>query len=329
MITKYDREKDITKRALALAIVLGGGAGVALSLQGLLSFTVPTQAVTLKGNNLKAEVLESVVNPFENISIEARAAVVVDLKTGAVLYAKNENEKLPLASITKLMTAFVARENFSESTALTVTKDSLSAEVDSGLNVGERWRMGDLLNVLLLVSSNDAARSIANFVGGSGQQTGEMPPLVARERFISMMNEKARELGLVSLEFFNESGLDVSVSQNGGYGSVKDVLGLFQKLWLKYPETIEITAHKDAQIFSQDKIAHYVPNTNEVVGHLSGLIASKTGFTELAGGNLAIIFDRGIGDPVGIVVLGSSYKGRFEDIQKLAAAAKELGAASE
>lgn len=132
-----------------------------------------------------------------------------------------------------------------------------------------------------------------------------------------MMNEKALSLKLDQMEFYNESGLDVNERQNGGYGSARNVAELLAELWKKYPETIEITAHKDASIYSQDDIAHYLSNTNEIVGNIPGLIASKTGFTNISGGNLAVIFDRGMGDPVVVVVLGSGYKERFDDMKKL------------
>lgn len=324
MNTKSDSEKINSKRLHALVVVLVGGAGLAIALQGLLSFAMPTKAET---TNIPPAVEISTakqINPFDNISVEAHAVYVFDLKTSTVLYSKNENEKLPLASLTKLMTALLAREHMSESAVLTLTPDDLKAEGDSGLHPGERWRLGDILNVMLLVSSNDAAHAVAGFVGGDEQADGS--PVTSREHFIKMMNDKALELKYDQMQFFNESGLDVSdgktglAEQAGGYGSAREVALLMGELWNKYPDTLEITAHKDARIYSQDNIAHILPNTDEVIGHIPGLIASKTGYTTLAGGNLAVIFDRGMGDPVVAVVLGSSYKGRFDDMAKLVVA---------
>lgn len=337
MNTKKDREKIVTKRAHALLVVLGGGAGLAIAMQGLLSFALPTRAETIVSAIGSEEVRSAkIANPFENISIEARAGYVLELKTSAVLYAKNENEKLSLASVTKLMTALVAREHLSESAVLTLTKDDLSPEGDSGLRPGERWRLGDILNVMLLISSNDAAHAVSGFVGANGTPEQVANVDSARANFVQMMNEKAKALGLAQTEFFNESGLDMVVPQSaqlaqvsilprgGGYGSARDTATLFAELWKKYPETIEITAHKDARIYSQDEVAHIFPNTNEIVGHIPGLVASKTGYTNLSGGNLAVILDRGMGDPVVAVVLGSSYKGRFDDMQKLVLAVGKL-----
>lgn len=338
MNTKKDREKIITRRTHSLLVVLVGGAGLAIAMQGLLSLVLPAPVETsLNIGDTREEIRTAkITNPFASVSLEARAGYVLELKTGAVLFSKNENEKLPLASLTKLMTALVTRERLSESVVVTLTKDDLVVEGDSGLRSGERWRLGDILNVMLLVSSNDAAHAVAGFVGTDGVPNQSIESDVARARFVQMMNEKALALGLSQMQFFNESGLDVPVSQSGqlaqvsileqggGYGSARDVAILFSELWKKYPETIEITAHKDARIYSQDEVAHVLPNTNEIVGHIPGLVASKTGFTNLSGGNLAVIFDRGIGDPVVAVVLGSSYKGRFDDMQKLVSAAGAL-----
>lgn len=317
---KGDNEMITIKSARALGLLFIGSFALALVIEGLVSFVSSPQANT---SDSKTEELQSAayVDPFKDISLEARAAYIFDLKNKVVLFAKNENEKLPLASVTKLMTTLVARDTFSESALIVTTKDDLAAEGDSGLRPGERWRMGDLLNLMLIISSNDAAHAIASFVGANGQLNQPSDPVAARAHFIQMMNAKALSLKLDQMEFFNESGLDVNPVQNGGYGSAHNVADLFAVLWGKYPETIEITSRKDARIYSQDNIAHVLPNTDEIVGHIPGLVASKTGYTDLAGGNLAVIFDRGIGDPVVAVVLGSTYKGRFDDMQKLVDAA--------
>ena len=141
-----------------------------------------------------------------------------------------------------------------------------------------------------------------------------------------MMNDKAKELGLTTMEFFNESGLDVAPQSNlsvktltkaGGYGSARDIAFLLISLREKYPSSLDITTHKDAQVVSQDNITHHLINTNEAIGNFPGLLASKTGYTDLAGGNLAIMFDIGIGHPIVAVVLGSTHKGRFNDMKIL------------
>lgn len=318
-------------RTMVLMGILAGSVFVALLLQIIFGGTIVSKKQTASTIAAHEEIYSTKTeNPFETISLVARAAYVVALKTGTVLYAKNENEKLPLASVTKLMTALLARENMPESVIITLTKDDLAAEGDSGLLMGEKWRLGDLLDATLIISSNDGAHAIAGFVGANGHPENFPDMNVARNHFTQMMNQKATALNLDQMQFYNESGLDLNDGKNskpvlsGGYGSARNVADLITELWRKYPGTLEGTARKEENISSESKISHYFPNTDEIVGHIPGLIASKTGFTDLAGGNLAVIFDRGIGDPVVVVVLGSGYKERFDDVQKLVTAASEM-----
>lgn len=319
--------KNLLKKISPLVVLFGGGVVIVVMLQMLL-FSVFPSGSKLFGES-KKNLTATVVNSFENIQLEAHAAYVFDLNTNQPLFALNENEKLPLASITKLMTAFVARSSASESAIITTARYDLETEGDSGLRVGERWRMGDLLNLMLIISSNDAAHSVARFIGAEGQISDDRYHRDARAHFIQMMNEKARTLGLAQMEFLNETGLDIEnisqrqPTQNGGYGSARDVAFLFAELWKKYPTTVEVSALPAARIISQDNIVHVLPNTDEAIGKFSGLIASKTGYTTLAGGNLAIIFDRGVNQPVVAVVIRSTQKGRFEDMEKLVSAVRK------
>lgn len=321
MDTRKNTTELSAKKFKYLIIVLGGGAFFAVLFHGFLSFTLVSQADTVVTDLVHEEINIPAPNPFADIALEARAAYVFDLSTKKVLFAKNENEKLPLASVTKLMTALVARDYTRNDVIITLVKEDLSVEGDSGLFLGERWRMGDILDVMLLVSSNDAAHAIAGFVG-----TKELPNMDtenAQMKFINMMNEKARTLGFSTMEFFNESGLDIenkntlTPTKAGGYGSAREVASLMATLWKSYPETTEITSQKNARITSRDNILHILSNTNEAIGHFPGMLVSKTGYTDLAGGNLVILFDVGIGHPIVAVVLGSTYKGRFEDMRSL------------
>lgn len=322
-----NQTKNLLKKISPLVALFGGGVVIVVGFQTILSLVLPTATSSTLESEKNSTA--TVINSFSNLQLEARGVYVLDLSTGKPLFVQNENEKLPLASITKLMTALVARDNASESAIVTTTRDDLETEGDTGLRVGERWRMGDLLNMMLIISSNDAAHGVARFIGAQGQPSDDVYHRASRTRFIQMMNDKARALELVQMEFLNETGLDVEnvskapPTQNGGYGSARDVALLFAELWKKYPTAVEISTLPAARIISQDNIVHILPNTDEAIGKFPGLIASKTGYTTLAGGNLAIIFDRGIGHPVVAVVLGSSQKGRFEDMEKLIVAARK------
>lgn len=315
------------KKISILAVVLFLGAGFAVIAQIGLLLVFGVQADKTLATSSGTQVAQLIQDSyFDNVTLEAKSAYVFDISAGKILFSKNESESLPLASITKLMTVFVAKDILSDRTVITLDKEDLSAEGDSGLRAGERWRFQDLSDVMLLVSSNDAAHAIANYVGKERYQgVLENDENEFTAYFVNMMNSKAQTLGLTTMKFYNESGLDREeksseeniVVSSGAYGSAKDVGSLMVYLWTTYPSALEITTRKEANIISQNDIIHYFPNTNEAVGHYSGLIGSKTGYTTLAGGNLAILFDVGIGHPVVAVVLGSTYEGRFKDMQKL------------
>ena len=309
--------------------------GIFLVLVFQMVYSSFSRSEILVQQNSENKLSASVANAFDGLSLQAQAAYMYDINKDQVLFSLHPDEELPLASITKIMTTLVARENASQSALITITKDDLNIEGDTGFIVGEHWRMGDLLNAMLIISSNAGAHTIARFIGSDGQPTAVEDQAAARAHFIQMMNAEAQSLRLTQMKFFNESGLDIESTSTasstishpktiltpGSYGSAHDVALLLTDLWKKYPESLEITTLPAARIVSQDNIPHILPNTDEDVGKIPGLIASKTGYTTLAGGNLAIIFDRGINDPVVAVVLGSSYKGRFDDMTKLVDAA--------
>ncbi len=89
-----------------------------------------------------------------------------------------------------------------------------------------------------------------------------------------------------------------------------------------YPKVTRITRHESARIYNSEGAYHDVENTNEIVDSIDGLIASKTGYTELAGGNLVVAFDAGLNHPIIITVLGSTFSDRFTDIHTLTEATK-------
>lgn len=244
-------------------------------------------------------------NPFASLSVEAKAAYVYDVAAGKVLYSKNENDSLPLASLTKIMTAVTALTTTSPTKIITISKDDLAADGDTGLRSGETWSLSKLLQFTLLVSSNDGAQAVASAIGG------------VSATFVTKMNDEAAKQNLASMHFSNATGLDLSTTTAGAFGSAKDVAVLFANAFQQYPDIFGITKYSAKLISSQSGITHDAENTDEIVNHVMGLRASKTGFTDLAGGNLVIEFDVEPSHPVVAVVLGSSYDGRFRDMEKL------------
>lgn len=257
---------------------------------------------------------------FEKLSLQADAVYVYDVANDKVLFSKNSAKQLPLASITKLMTALVAVELLPDNSNITIRSDFLREEGDNGLIVSESWKMRDLLDFSLVTSSNDGARSLASVIGAVTLNTNDYN--LGRKDFIEKMNSRAKKLGMTQSFFLNETGLDVDTKVSGGYGSAEDVSKLMKYLLLNYPEVLEPTKYRSIKISSDDK-SHTGENTNDFVGSIPGLLASKTGFTNMAGGNLVVVFDAGLGSPMIITVLGSTQDGRFEDVKNLADATLE------
>jgi len=133
---------------------------------------------------------------------------------------------------------------------------------------------------------------------------------------IEKMNEKVNELGLAQTYFLDEAGLDVSDTQSGAYGSAVDVAKMFAYALDTIPASLEATTLTDTW-FDEGNESYPAINTNKIIGSIPGLIAGKTGYTDLAGGNLVVAFDAGLSEPIIVAVLGSTKSGRFTDVKKL------------
>ncbi len=278
---------------------------------------------------LPPQILAAPPSPFTRVPLASRAAYVLDAKTGRELWSSNGDAQLPLASLTKIMMAVTALSLVPESFVVTINPTFLEAEGDSGLYGNEQWRLKDLLDLTLLESSNDGANAIAATAGqvavASGQVAGVADSLEgksfgydrAREQFVTAMNEQAHRLGLAQTYFVNPTGLDENADFSGGYGSARDVAVLFSHALHAHPTLFEATRYEVREFTSLSSLKHKVKNTNTTTSKIPSLLASKTGFTDLAGGNLVIAFDAGVNHPIVIVVLGSTEKGRFADAEKL------------
>lgn len=251
---------------------------------------------------------------WADLSVAAKSVLVYDTRDREILFAKNEEQQLPLASITKVMTAITAKALSTSEHPIIVSRQALTEEGDYGLRTDERWKLNDLLKFSLVVSSNDGMRAIASVIG-SQAGTGEPE---ARKRFVDAMNAFAQSLGLSQTYFLNESGLDLSDNLGGGYGSARDVAHLFEYAIRLYPDIFGATKQKEVTVVSDSNIKHLGRNTNTGIDLIPHIIASKTGTSALAGGNVVVAFEPELERKVIIVVLGSTATGRFEDAALLA-----------
>lgn len=238
---------------------------------------------------------------FSDVSITGKAYVVYDIVDNKIISSKNATTTLPLASITKVMTAFTAYSHLHKDTYITISPSSIDDDYDLGLRKGQSWKLNELLKYTLVFSSNDGAQAIADSIG--------------RSMFVNDMNQDALSLGL-NLHFTQPAGLDEN-GKIGGLGTALDIAKLFAAARKQFPEILDATTKARANVFTSTGSLNGIPNTNQVVTTFSGIEASKTGFTDLAGGNLAVIADITIGHPVVIVVLGSTREDRFTDVEKL------------
>ena len=264
----------------------------------------------------KASSVTLSTDPFSNINLEAKAAFVVDLSDGKVLFEKNATTTYPLASLTKLISIIVATDFLPAETKIEITPSDLLADGDTGLLPGENWSLENLSRFTLITSSNDGITAIAR-VAGVRVASPENPD--PNQAFLKAMDNTVAALGFSDMRFNNPSGLDVSSTTSGGYGSAKDIAGILSYLLKVNPNLIAVTGEKTTTLRS-DYASHTALNTDEVLPLIPSIVASKTGYTDLAGGNLAIIMDAGLMHPVALVVLGSSYDGRFSDMEKMAEA---------
>ncbi len=256
--------------------------------------------------------------PYDSLSLNAKSVYVWDINEHKKLYGKNEEKQLPLASVTKMMMALVAVELLPADTKITIDSIDLESEGDSGLFPGEKWALADLLKFTLVASSNDGASAIASVAGATLlREASSSDPFLNKQLFIEKMNEKAEAIGLTNTHFSNESGLDLDSVTSGAYGSTRDMAMLFQYIFKKHSELFTSTTYKKIDLTSLSKVTHHVANTNEGVSQVTGLIGSKTGYTDLAGGNLVVVVDIGVDHPVIIAVLGSTREGRFTDVAQL------------
>ncbi|KKS29042.1 MAG: Serine-type D-Ala-D-Ala carboxypeptidase [Parcubacteria group bacterium GW2011_GWA2_43_11] len=263
------------------------------------------------------------VNPFQTLDIEAKSAVVYDIYQNTVLYGLREQEQMPLASLTKLMTALVATETLDQQKNIAISQFALETEGDSGFLVNESWNIRDLISFTMVTSSNDGADALAAAAGSLFESTPSTSPEYAKvDAFVKKMNSRAHELGLQNTTYVNATGLDEGY-RNGGVGTAQDMSTLMTYIWEHEPQAILHTDMYSHEYVSSDGFLHSALNTNEYVNTIPGLQGSKTGYTDLAGGNLAIVYDAGLNHPIVIVVLGSSREGRFSDVDTLVDATYE------
>lgn len=252
----------------------------------ILTFSLPLKA--------RAEEL-----PF---TVTAKAYALAEIDTGRLIASKNADVKLPMASTTKIMTAFVAIRSNRLNEEITVTEDDVKVEGSSlSLRAGDVMKLSDMVRGMMAVSGNDAARTIARFLSGS------------EEDFAVLMNETAKELGMKDTNFKNPHGLP----DDEHYTTASDMI-LLTCAALKEPLFLDIVSSYRTEITYINSVLGYsvrkLTNSNKLLNVLDGCIGVKTGYTVKSGRCLVSAVRR---DGAGVVCVVLNSPDYYNDSEML------------
>ncbi len=239
----------------------------------------------------------------EDFGLSCKAALLMDSATGTVLYENNSHEKMPMASVTKIMTMLIAMENIDSGKMSyddTVTGSAYAKSMGGStifLDEGEQLSVNDILKGIAVASGNDAAVAMAEHIAGSAPA------------FVEMMNKRAAELGMKDTHFVNCNGLDAG----GHYSSAYDIALMSREL-LKHPgihkfTTIWMDSLRDGKFT--------LSNTNKLVRFYDGCTGLKTGSTSKAGFCISATAKRNNMHLIAVIMAAPTSKQRQADASAL------------
>lgn len=249
---------------------------------------------------------------MKEVILDAKSAILYDVRSDRNLFEKNIKERLPIASLTKVMNAVVVWEKFSPNEIVTVQPSAIKVDGQrQDLYVGETLSVHDLMQMMFIESSNDAAYALRDY---AASQSFDL---------VAEMNAKALALGMSNTNFVDPAGLD-----DAGYSTVSDLVkGVVYAL--RYDAIWSFSRKATATIVSTDgKITHEIKSTDQLLGVLADIVGGKTGYTDSALGCMILIVDAParIGasnqnDRIIAIILGSHD--RFGDMKNLVSWAKQ------
>ena len=277
------------KRVVATDVITFGTEEVAIDPQFYRENSREVQ------NDAGTEEQEQIVQISYPEGISAKAYIVANLETGEIYTRRNASTPLPVASMSKLVTAFAATDQYSDSTKISLTEQSMNVPLNSDLKEGEKFALRDLLYPLLLNSSNAAAEAISLNDD--------------RDRFMELMSSYAWEIGMPNSYFADPSGLS---SKN--VASAGDLVALAEYLLTYRKDILEITRNKTRDVSTTtDHDSHVFVSTHPFVDD-PRFIGGKTGRTPEAGETMMTILEIDE-QPIAFIVLGSVN--RAGDTRKL------------
>jgi D-alanyl-D-alanine carboxypeptidase (penicillin-binding protein 5/6) len=209
--------------------------------------------------------------------VRAKSALVIDLPSNRPLYEQNPDEELPIASLTKLMTAVVVLEHAQPTDLVTIPPERVTSEESQvGLQPGQVFSVRDLMAAMLVASGNDAAHALAIHVSGNEKD------------FVKLMNEKAHDLELDHTTFATASGFDPGKSR-----STASELAVIARMAIAQPLVREVAGQKELTITAADGTPYVIKTTDELIGGYLPIAGLKTGTTDEAGLCLISVLDSG------------------------------------
>lgn len=245
-------------------------------------------------------IIEAIGGESEISQLTAKSVLIYDLTTEKTIFEKNANAKLPMASITKIMTAIVALENLSPNDRYVARPEHLVGENSMGIVEGEVLTREELLYGLILRSGNDAAEVLAGGYPGG------------RVAFIQAMNDKAKALGLTDTQFTNPSGLQGDGKQ---YTTAHDLLVIAKYAVDTFPEFVTITATFEKTLpATATHGEYYMQNETNLISTYPGVKGIKTGYTPEAGLCLVTYLEYGGHRIIGVLLNSENRRQEMRDM---------------
>lgn len=242
----------------------------------------------------------------DSLNLTSESAILMDAESGKILYEKNIDEQLPMASMTKIMSMLLIMESIEDGT-LTYEDKVLISENASGmggsqvfLQAGEEYSVNDLLKCIAIASANDAVVAMAEKISGSV------------DAFVELMNKRASELGLKNTNFANPHGLD-----NEEHYSTASDMALMAKELLKHEDILKYTSIYEDYLTKPDGSQIWLVNTNRLVRFYDGVDGLKTGYTTEAGYCLTATAKKNDLRLISVVMKSPSAEARNSDTSTL------------
>jgi len=295
------------------------GLGISLSFWWMFNFSENTlenflyAQISAPLNEIpEIKIPPKVEKPKPDLQVKADFSLKVNKNNKEnILLANSADLSLPVASLTKLMTALVVFDNSQDyplARTITVPGEAIKQSEDFGsLKIGDKLSVENLLRIMLIESSNDAAWALSDVIGTDG--------------FVEKMNQKAEALGLKNTHFINPTGLDIddSIPPSYNFSTVRDLALISKYILNNYPTIFEISSLNSYEILDAENNFHHLAiNRNELLNLNSHVIGGKTGYTDTAGGCMILILKDDNGNHIINVILGAvSQQARFEEMKKL------------